>query len=80
MPLPCEHLGMKFLPSVVCLKFVEKMQKMVATRIEFNSPFFKGGIFSLASQPLFGKEGKGKFSGEMTTNLYSELWFQDTSF
>ncbi len=35
--------------SVVYLKFVEKMQMMVATRIEFNSPFFKGGISSLAS-------------------------------
>ncbi len=38
--------------SVVYLKFVEKRQMMVASRIEFKSPFFpffKGGIFSLAS-------------------------------
>jgi len=28
------------------------------------SPFFKGGIFSVALKPLFGKEGKGRFLAE----------------
>jgi hypothetical protein len=30
------------------------------------------------SEPLFGKEGKGRFSDGMMRELYSELWFHDT--
>ena len=42
------------------------------------SPLFKGGIFSVGFQPLFGNEGKGRFSDGMTRELYSELLGQDT--
>jgi hypothetical protein len=31
-----------------------------------NTPFFKGGIFSVRFLPLFNKEGKGRFSDGMT--------------
>jgi hypothetical protein len=37
------------------------------------SPFFKGGFFSAAFQPLFGKEGQGRFSEQAITKRGKEL-------
>ena len=38
------------------------------------SPFFKGGIFSVGFQPLFGKEGKGRFFAEADRNYVTNFW------
>src|ERR1043166_5583682 len=38
------------------------------------SPFVKGGISSVASKPLFGKEGKGRFSPEVASNYVVKFW------
>ncbi|GEM_PF-2533719 len=55
---------------------------MAAAEVELKSPFcppFSKGEFSpWDSNPLFGKEGKGRFSDGMTRELYSELLGQDT--
>ena len=37
-------------------------------------PFFKGGIFSGAVKPLFGKEGQGRFFPEPVRNYLETFW------
>ena len=53
-----------------------------AAEVELKSPFvplFSKGEFSPRDfNPPFGKEGKGRFSNEMTRRLYYEFWGQDT--
>jgi hypothetical protein len=64
---------------------------MAATQVELKStfvPLFQRGILlrGILTPPFdglragFGKEGKGRFSDAMTTDLDNELWFQDASF
>src|SRR5205809_5178696 len=42
-----------------------------------HTPFFKGGTFSVNLQPLFGKEGKGRFLCRMQGDSCSEFLRQD---
>jgi len=50
---------------------------MAAAEVELKSPFVhplcKGGVFSMEFLPLFGKEGKGRFSDGITRALYRNL-------
>jgi hypothetical protein len=64
---------------VPCLRSSFKSSNDGSIKIELKSPFspfFKRGFFSVGSQPLFGKEGEGRFSDGMTRELCSELLIQ----
>jgi hypothetical protein len=55
---------------------------MIAAKVELKSPIIplsqRGNFFAKTSEPLFGKEGKGRFSDAIMRELCSELLRQDT--
>ena len=62
------------------LKFIEKVRTIVVTQVELKSPFFRrGNLFCGILAPLW-KRGEGGISDRMMRELYSELWFHDTSY
>src|SRR5262245_65780262 len=56
------------------LKEFNRSKSVKANSIPPLSPFIKGGIPPLACKPLFGKEGKGRFSSEVGSNYAANFW------
>jgi hypothetical protein len=60
-------------------KFAEILKAMASAEIQIKSPsvpFFKGGMFRSGLNPLFDKEGKGRFVWQCNDNYVANFSYR----